>query len=67
MAKKLPKTVYVYVHVEGDEEWLNVEETARGCVEIGERCTVGVYELKEKLNVSLKVKEELTIKKMIGW
>ena len=55
---KLPKLVYVFVNKEGKDEWLNVEETAEACAEKGERILVGVYELKEKLSVSLEVKEE---------
>jgi hypothetical protein len=61
---KLPKLVYVFVYKEGkDEEWLNVESTAEGCAEKGEKRLVGVYELKEKITVSLEVKEELIVEK----
>ena len=60
---KLPKLVYVFVYKDGKEEWLNVEDTAEACAEKGEKRLVGVYELKEKLNVSLEVKEELLVSK----
>lgn len=60
---KLPKLVYVFVYKDGTEEWLNVEETAEACAEKGEKRLVGVYELKEKLNVTLEVKEELLVSK----
>lgn len=62
--KALPKKVYVFV-VEGsnNEWWLSAEPTAEGCAEKGESRLVGVYELKEKLNVSLEVKEELLVSK----
>ena len=61
--KKLPKIVYVYIISEGGEEWLSAEETADACAEKGKKRLVGIYELKEKLNVSLEVKAELTIEK----
>jgi hypothetical protein len=60
---KLPKLVYVFVHKGGNEEWLNVEDSAEACAEKGEKKLVGVYELKEKLTVSLEVKEELLVSK----
>jgi hypothetical protein len=60
---KLPKTVYAYIISEGGEEWLSAEATADACAEKGVKRLVGVYELKEKLIVSLEVKTELTIEK----
>jgi len=60
---KLPKKVFVYVVKEGDMEFLSAEETAEACAEKGEKRLVGVYELKEKLNVTLEVKEELIVSK----
>ena len=60
---KFPKKVYVYIHKDGKEEWLNVEETAEACAEKGEKKLIGVYELVERLNVTLEVKEELLVEK----
>lgn len=61
---KLPQKVYVFVNENNDgETWLTAEETAEACAEKGEKRLVGVYELKEKLNVSLEVKEELLVSK----
>lgn len=60
---KLPKKVFVYVVKDGDYEFLSAEETAEACAEKGEKRLVGVYELKEKLNVTLEVKEELLVSK----
>lgn len=58
-----PELVYIYVHKDGKQEWLNVEVTAEACAEKGEKRLIGVYELKEKLNVTLEVKEELLVSK----
>lgn len=64
MAKmKLPKKVYVVVDEDGDYEWLNAEATAEAIAVKGEKRLVGVYELKEKLNVTLEIKEELLVEK----
>lgn len=60
---KLPKKVFVYVVKDGDYEFLSAEETAEACAEKGEKRLVGVYELKEKLKVTLEVKEELLVSK----
>lgn len=60
---KLPKKVFVYVVKDGDYEFLSAEETAEACAEKGEKRLVGVYELKEKINVTLEVKEELLVSK----
>ena len=60
---KLPKLVYVFVYKDGKEEWLNVYPSAEECAEKGEKKLVGVYELKEKITVSLEVKEELIVEK----
>jgi hypothetical protein len=61
--KALPKKVYVYRQVDGDFEFLSAEETAEACAEKGEKRLVGVYELKEKINVTLEVKEEVILNK----
>ena len=65
MAKKvLPKKVYVYiVYGNGNEWWLSAEPTAEGCAEKGEKRLVGVYELVEKLNITLEIKEEIIVSK----
>jgi len=64
MAKmKLPKKVFVVVEEDGDYEWLNAEATAEALAVKGEKRLVGVYELKEKITVSLEVKEELLVSK----
>lgn len=60
---KLHKKVFVYVVKDGDYEFLSAEETAEACAEKGEKRLVGVYELKEKLKVTLEVKEELLVSK----
>lgn len=61
---KLPKKVYVYVENEGtNEEWLSAEKTAEGHATKGEKRLVGVYELKEKISVTLKVTEEIVQEK----
>ena len=60
----LPKKVFVFMNIASDgETWLSAEETAEACAEKGEKRLVGVYELKEKLNVTLEVKEELLVSK----
>ena len=61
---KFPKLVYVYIYKSDKEEWLNVEPTAEDCAEKGEKRLIGVYELKEKINVTLEVKQEITVTKV---
>lgn len=60
----LPKTIYVYRNSDGDDvEWLSAEESTDACASKGETRLVGVYELKELLNVSLEVREDLIVEK----
>ncbi len=60
---KLPKKVYVWINKDGNEEWLLAETSAEACAEKGEKKLVGVYELVEKINVTLEVKEEILVEK----
>lgn len=60
---KLPNKVYVYCVEESDMEFLSAEETAEACAVKGEKRLVGVYELIEKVNVTLEVKEEVIVEK----
>lgn len=63
-AKELPKIVYVCVEEANSEDWfLTAEPTAELLALNGEKRLVGLYELKEKLIVSLKVQTELVVKK----
>ena len=59
----LPKTIYVFRNNDGDMDWLSAEESTDACAAKGETRLVGVYELKELLNVSLEVREDVIIEK----
>jgi hypothetical protein len=51
---KLPKTIYAYIHKDGNEEWINACKTAEDAAEQGETRRVGKYELVEQAEVELK-------------
>jgi len=58
----LPKKLFIYRENEGNEdEFLLCENTVEDCAKKGEVVLVGVYELKEQLEVTLEVKETVHI------
>ena len=50
-------------HFDGNGDELFGGTKTEACAEKGEKVLVGVYELKEKINVTLEIKEELLINK----
>ncbi len=61
MTKKLPNFLYAYRDSDGSDEWFIANETPRECANRDGVVFVGKYELKETMNVSLKV--DLVVKK----
>lgn len=58
----LPKKLFIYRENEGtDDEFFMVGEVLEDCAQKGEVVLVGVYELKEQLEVTLEVKETVHI------
>lgn len=57
--KSFPKTIYI--RMEGEN--IHVEISAEGHARSGESRTIGVYQLKEKVEITTQIKEEIVIKK----
>jgi hypothetical protein len=56
--KKLPKVIYVFREVDGDDSYLLCADDVEELSQMGEVRKVGVYELKEEKTLTTKV--ELT-------
>lgn len=59
----LPKKIYVYVENDGEEDFLMTQKNIEDCADAGNNRLVGVYDLAEKLNVTLVVKQEVIVDK----
>lgn len=58
----LPKKLFIYRENEGtDDAFFMTNETIEDCAVKGEVVLVGVYELKEQLEVTLEVKETVHV------
>ena len=58
--KTLPKTIYVRI----DSEVICIESSLEAHARSGETRIVGVYQLKEKVEVATQMKEEIVTKKL---
>lgn len=53
---KLPKTAYIRVDKESDEEWLATGTTLNEHAEIGQKRKVGIYKLQKIVEVTTEVR-----------
>lgn len=59
----LPKTVAVRIENDGDTPWLNAEKSASDFAVVGEKFTVGIYDLVQVVEVTAEAKFKLQEKK----